>query len=292
VYDNAPVKRQVLSSSEDELMTQLLQGVVTSGTGTAAALPDRPVAGKTGTTENYGDAWFVAYTPQLVTAVWVGYPDSLRPMLTEYHGGVVTGGTFPAQIWKTFMESALTELHAEPETFASPPYLSVVSRRVTYRDGRTELDNGRCGVTTLVVYFTGRGPATTANCRVNEVEVPNVVGWKLPAARVRLEAQPLTPQLVYKPAAAGQRIDIVLRQFPATGTLSSFSKVTLVLAKPQHGLVPQLVGLPLRSANAKLARLKLVPIVRGSTGRVIAQRPAAGVAAAPGMSVTLILGRG
>ena len=102
VYDNAPVKQQVLTPAEDELMTQLLQGVITSGTGTAAALPDRPVAGKTGTTENYGDAWFVGYTPQLVTAVWVGYPNGLRPMLTEYHGRPVVGGTFPAQIWKTF----------------------------------------------------------------------------------------------------------------------------------------------------------------------------------------------
>ena len=55
--------------------TDLLQGVVTSGTGTEAQLPGWPVAGKTGTTENYGDAWFVGYTPDLVTAVWVGYPN-------------------------------------------------------------------------------------------------------------------------------------------------------------------------------------------------------------------------
>ena len=59
--------------------TSLLQGVVSSGTGTAAQLPGWPVAGKTGTTENYGDAWFVGYTPDLVTAVWVGYPDRLTP---------------------------------------------------------------------------------------------------------------------------------------------------------------------------------------------------------------------
>ena len=44
------------------------------------------MAGKTGTTENYGDAWFVGYTPQLAVAVWVGYPTTLRPMLTEFHG--------------------------------------------------------------------------------------------------------------------------------------------------------------------------------------------------------------
>jgi len=108
---------------------------------------------------------------------------------------------------------------------------------------------------------------------------------------VRLRAQPLTPQLVYKPASAGQRIGVVLRQFPQAGTLSSFGKVTLVLAKPLHGLVPHLVGLQVNAARAKLTQHKLVALVQG-TGRVIAQRPAAGVAAAPGMSVTLILGRG
>ena len=300
VYDNAPVKKQVLTPAEDELMTQLLQGVVTSGTGTAAALPDRPVAGKTGTTENYGDAWFVGYTPQLVTAVWVGYPNSLRPMLTEYHGRAVAGGTFPAQIWKTFMESAFTELRSAPETFESPPYLSIATRRVTYRDGKTELDNGRCRDTTLVVYFSGRGPSTTANCRLNEVEVPNVVGWKLPAARARLEAQPLKPQLVYKPASAGQRVNTVLRQYPRGGNLSSFDPVTLVLAKPQHGIVPRIVGLSLPAARAKLTKLKLLPAVafgvvpkRKTTkaGHVISQVPRPGVAAAPGMKVQLVVAR-
>jgi membrane peptidoglycan carboxypeptidase len=300
VYDNTPVKRQILTPAEDALMTQLLQGVVTSGTGRAAALADRPVAGKTGTTENFGDAWFVGYTPQLVTAVWVGYPNGLRPMLTEYHGRAVAGGTFPAQIWKSFMESALTELHASPETFASAPYLSVVSRRVTYRDGRVELDNGHCSDTTLVVYFSGHGPSTTANCRLHEVEVPNVVGWRLTAARVRLEAQPLTPQLIYKPATPGQRVGTVLRQFPRAGSLSSFDKVTLVLAKPLHGVVPRIVGMTLPAARARLYQLKLLPAVSfgvarrktaAAAGDVVSQVPAAGVAAAPGMKVRLVVAR-
>ena len=300
VYDNKPVKRPVLSPAEAALLTRLLQGVVTSGTGTAAALPDRPVAGKTGTTENYGDAWFVGYTPQLVTAVWVGYPNSLRPMLTEYHGRAVAGGTFPAQIWKTFTESALATLNAAPEGFASPPYLSVVTRRVTYRDGRTELDNGRCRDTTLVVYFSGRGPGKTATCRLHEVDVPNVVGWRLSAARTRLEAQPLTPQLIYKPAVPGQRVDTVLRQFPKTGSLSTFDKVTLVLAKPLHGVVvvPSTVGMSLAAARATLYQRKLLPAVRfvraktkAKEGRVLSQLPTGGVAASPGVKIQLVVAR-
>ena len=74
------------------------------GTGKRAAIPGREIAGKTGTTDNYGDAWFVGYTPELVVAVWVGYPDSLTPMLTEFNGEPVAGGTLPAMIWKAFVE--------------------------------------------------------------------------------------------------------------------------------------------------------------------------------------------
>jgi penicillin-binding protein 1A len=290
VYANVPKGIRVLAPDVDALLTQLLEGVVTGGTGTAAALPGRVVAGKTGTTENYGDAWFCGYTPQLVTCVWVGYPDRLRPMLTEFHGGPVVGGTYPALIWKTFMESALAAMNAQPESFPSPPYFSVQSRRVTYRDDRIELDNGLCKTTSLLVYFVGRGPSRTADCKLNEVDVPDVVGTTVAAARARLQAQPLTPQLVYEPAAAGQRIGIVLKQYPAGGTLSSFDKVTLVLAKPLHGRVPGTVGLPLDAARKRLARLRLVPVVSGSGSRVVAQRPLAGVAAAPGMTVHLVAG--
>ena len=143
-----------MSAEHAALLTQLLQGVVTSGTGTAAALPNQPVAGKTGTTENYGDAWFVGYTPQLVTAVWVGYPKGLRPMLTEYHGRPVAGGTFPAQIWKSFMESALAAIDAQPASFPSPPYC----RRAR---GGSRIATGRSSSTTAAA-ATCRSSSTSA----------------------------------------------------------------------------------------------------------------------------------
>jgi penicillin-binding protein 1A len=289
VYANVPKNTRALAPDVDALLTQLLEGVVTGGTGTAAALPGRAVAGKTGTTENYGDAWFCGYTPQLVTCVWVGYPDRLRPMLTEFHGGPVVGGSYPAEIWKAFMQPALTAMNAQPRSFPSPPYFSTRTQRVTYRDGRVELDDGLCRSTSLIVYFTGHGPSKTADCKRNEVDVPNVVGWNVESARTRLASQPLSAQLVYKPASAGQRVGVVLRQFPDGGTLSSFDKVTLVLAKPLHGLVPKTIGLTLRAARTRLAKLKLVPQVTGRAGRVVAQQPHAGVAAAPGMKVRLVV---
>jgi beta-lactam-binding protein with PASTA domain len=120
-----------------------------------------------------------------------------------------------------------------------------------------------------------------------------VTGWKVDAARARLSAQPLQAQVIYKPASPGQRVDVVLRQFPKSGTLSSFDKVTLVLAKPLHGTVPNVVGLKLAKARSRLGKLKLrvrVGFDSGKPGRVVTQFPRAGVAAAPGMRVQLRVG--
>ncbi len=161
---NRPVQREELSPTLDEILTQLLEGVVTSGTGTAAAIPGRVVAGKTGTTENYGDAWFVGYTPQLVTAVWVGYPQGLVPMLHDFHGSPVVGGTYPALIWKAFTQAALNEMQAPAESFPAAPYLPLAYRSVTYRNGQLELAEGACPDTTTLVYFADRAPAHVDGC--------------------------------------------------------------------------------------------------------------------------------
>ena len=86
-------------------VTKILERNMTEGTGASAQI-GCPAAGKTGTTDEHGDAWFVGYTPKLSTAVWVGYPEARVPMLTEYHGGRVAGGTYPAEIWGDYMEQA------------------------------------------------------------------------------------------------------------------------------------------------------------------------------------------
>ncbi len=291
---NRPVTKEAISPASDAIANYLLQLVITQGTGRRAALPGWPAAGKTGTTENYGDAWFVGYTPRLAVAVWVGYPNTLRPMRTEFHGRPVAGGTFPALVWRSFMERALPYLHAQPEGFPSPPGLYASAKRVVWRNGRLRLDNGYCRSAFEIVYLSGYGPKKRANCKPNEVEVPRVVGDTVEEARAHLALQPLTPAFVYKPAAPRQRLGIVLGQFPAGGTLSSFDKVTLVLAKPLHGVVPRVVGLPLAQARRKLRRLRLEPRVTfgiGPPGRVVSQWPRGGVAAAPGMPVSLVVAR-
>jgi len=99
-----PQRERVLTDAQAYEVTKILKQNVQSGTGTRANT-GCPTAGKTGTTDNFNDAWFDGYTPRLTAAVWVGYPDALREM-RSVHGISVAGGTFPAEIWKKFMDVA------------------------------------------------------------------------------------------------------------------------------------------------------------------------------------------
>ena len=287
--ENKPVERvQVLDPEQDEVLNQLLQGVITSGTGKAAALPGWQVAGKTGTTSNYGDAWFCGYVTQLVTCVWVGYPTAERSMYTEYHGSPVAGGTYPALIWKAFMSKALPYLNDQPESFPAPPYLSASPAAVVNRNGQLERDNGLCKNTYDMEFYGGQAPPRVADCKRDEVEVPNVVGETLAAARQRLEGQPLTPAYVFQPARTGQRLNVVLRQYPSGGTLSAYDKVRLVLPKSMHGAIPRVIGNSLAKARKRLAKLHVrIKVVGPHKGKVIGQAPRSDTASAPGLQVTL-----
>lgn len=101
-----PVTRtRVMEPREADIVTHVLEGVIRNGTGTRARL-DTAAAGKTGTTQSYGDAWFVGYTPGLSTAVWLGFPDGQDHELRGVHGINVTGGSLPAEIWQRFMDVA------------------------------------------------------------------------------------------------------------------------------------------------------------------------------------------
>jgi penicillin-binding protein 1A len=294
VESNNVVRQQVLTPTQAATINQLLQGVIQFGTGKAAALPGRQVAGKTGTTENYGDAWFVGYTPQLVAAVWVGYPDKLVPMMTEFHGHPVAGGTFPALIWKAFMTKALEK--RPPETFTPPNYGYASPVTVVDRAGSLALDNGLCKNTEVMQFFGGQAlshlkPAPIADCKANEVEIPNVVGSTIAQARARLEGQPLTPAAVYKPARTGEQLGIVVDQFPKTGTASAGDRITIVLRKSLHGVIPNVVGLPLARARLKLAKLKLTVRSTGAPrGKVVKQSVAPNTASAPAETIVLTVG--
>ncbi|HEY7198409.1 MAG TPA: PBP1A family penicillin-binding protein [Gaiellaceae bacterium] len=293
---NRPVQRRVLDENKAATLTSILQTVVTSGTGKRAALPDRPVAGKTGTTENYGDAWFVGYTPQLAVAVWVGYPKTLRPMLTEFENGPVAGGTYPALIWNSFAKGALRILGDEPESFTPPQYEPATPYTVVYRDNKWLLDNGNCRDTHQVMYVVGSEPTNRAACKPNEVDVPRVVGAKLADAIARIQGMPLTPEVLRRPAKPGERLGIVVAQKPTGGTLSSFDTMRIIVPHASGGAMPNLVGRTLTRARQILAKrgvtVAVAKTTEGPVGQVMAQDVSPGRAAVRGMTVKLVVGRG
>jgi penicillin-binding protein 1A len=293
---NDPVQKAVVEENNAAIVTSILQRVVTEGTGKRAALADRPVAGKTGTTENYGDAWFVGYTPQLAVAVWVGYPDRLQPMETEFEGDAVAGGTFPALIWRSFARRALAHLDEPPEAFPYPSYNAIEAHNVVYRNNKTLLDNGNCKNVRQVLYFVGTGPQAEADCKPNEVDVPNVIGSRIGAAKAHLASMPLIADVVWRQARPGEELGVVVDQKPRGGVLSSWSTVRIVLPRAGNGRVPDVVGLSAEKARRRLANRLLGALATyvdgGKPGMVVAQFPRAGLAATRNMTVRLVIGRG
>jgi penicillin-binding protein 1A len=111
-----PQRRRAISEGTAAVVTRILEQNIQSGTGTRAAF-GRAAAGKTGTNEEHADAWFAGYTPDLATTVWIGYTKGEIPM-ENVHGIAVSGGSFPAEIWRLFMEPALDG--TDPTLFPEP----------------------------------------------------------------------------------------------------------------------------------------------------------------------------
>jgi membrane peptidoglycan carboxypeptidase len=107
-----PEGKQVISEDIAKEATGIMVGDVTEGIAKEASLGDRPVAGKTGTSEDYFDAWFIGFTPELVTGTWMGYADGEQTLeyVLDYarklHG--LSGGITPAEIWKAYTQSVLS----------------------------------------------------------------------------------------------------------------------------------------------------------------------------------------
>jgi penicillin-binding protein 1A len=118
IYESNPISRQAISPSTAFVMTHLLRGVITQGTGASMNLPGHVLAGKTGTTNDTRDAWFVGFAPQLICGVWVGRDDN------KSMGSYEIGGRAAGPIWKMFMEKALADV--DPDTFAIPKGVTLV----------------------------------------------------------------------------------------------------------------------------------------------------------------------
>jgi len=148
---------RALAANDANLVTFALQGVVQHGTGVAANI-GRPAAGKTGTAENFQDAWFCGFVPQLVTCVWVGYPQAEIPMYGIEGFPSVFGGSIPAGIWHDFMSVAVANLPVE--SFPVPSFAGYdVFPKGTGRPG--QIITGTSGATTTAKPTTTQPPPTT-----------------------------------------------------------------------------------------------------------------------------------
>ena len=175
ILDNTyPQQTEVLSAGTAYVMTSMMESVITEGTGYPNAIIGRPVAGKTGTTSDFRDAWFTGFTPDLVASVWVGN-DNYHRMNESY------GGDIPARVWARFMKAALAKTPAHD--FALP---AGEVRRVTL-----------CGTGRSEVFLAGTEPKHT--CGDGTTPEPRAFGGTPPPA-VRAKAKAAAAAIA--PAAA------------------------------------------------------------------------------------------
>lgn len=229
LYQHEHTQTKVLEPEVADQVSSILPGVITSGTGTSANI-GRPAAGKTGSSQNNVDAWFCGYTPQLATAVWVGFakprPDSsgrLQPVSMTSPNTRITvfGGTYPAQIWAAFMRQAL----------ADQPPLPLIDPTATAPT-----------TTTVPPGNTALLSPMTAPSRVKVPDVGGIDARKALAAvqaagfvAVRLDA-----------AVAGVGAGTVVGQSPAPNTTADAGSTVFVEATPgtfaPNAAVPDVTG--------------------------------------------------
>jgi penicillin-binding protein 1A len=218
LYRHEEHEHRVLDADVADTVTAILQQVVTRGTGTAASLGAQPVAGKTGTADDHHDAWFVGYTPQLVTSVWVGFHEGQIPMEPPKTPIAVVGGSYPARIWKAYMAAALADAPVEqfhpapPGAFASAG-APVEETTTTFETlpGQAPFDPGDLGLP-----GTPRSTTTTSRSQARFVPVPDVTGRPTESAVFTLRSAGFS---VVKRTVRGEVPGLVLSQTPAGGSL-------------------------------------------------------------------------
>ena len=176
--------------------TEILQQNMIAGTGTRAQI-GCPAGGKTGTTDNNTDAWFVGFTPKLSTAVWVGYPDSRIYMNTLYFGGPVDGGTFPAAIWGEYMSHARGKYcgpFPPPKVpFVSQPFYGKYANSGGAAIGGPELTTPESTTTTPVAPTTPADPTQDTTATPQTDTQPQTETQTQAAPQSQTPADPSTP---------------------------------------------------------------------------------------------------
>ncbi|NOY54833.1 MAG: PBP1A family penicillin-binding protein [Actinobacteria bacterium] len=301
IWEPVPIVTQAMSKEVAQSVTAALTETVRRGTGQQAKI-GRPIAGKTGTSQEHRDAWFVGYTPELSAAVWVGFAEgqiAMEPPTTPF---TITGGSWPAQIWARFASGAL----------AGTPY------------GRLAEADTEGMVTVEVDLSTGflagpycprshvariRVPADqvpTVVCPVHNpagvveagaATVPDVIGLDLGSAVEALTAVGFANRIVWTDGGA-LAPGTVFNQSPSAGfPAQAGSRIRLVVAGPEPGsVIPSLLGFPVGQAVSELqaigAAVEIVTEAEANpndaarrTGVVWKQEPIPGTSA--GRPVTL-----
>jgi len=293
IDQNEASRAQVLDPGLAEISTGLLEQQLASGAARAAAL-GRPAAAQPGTSTDQGDAWFIGWTPQLLTVVWVGYGDERRPLTDVYDTGV-TGVDLAAQIWNLFMTEALSEV--PPTSFSTSNLRRYVTLEVCEESGL--LPAQFCPSTTKRLFRADSIPVEVCPLHSpKEVPVPRVVGLAVQrAVEVLAAARFLTDQVLDRSSL--QPTGTVVSQRPPAGSLLHEGQ-TVVLAVStgeNRATVPDVRGLSLEQALAKLSAAGL----RGTStyvtdpapaGVVLTQDPTPGKIVARGSLVTLTVSSG
>ena len=269
LYEHARSSRRVLSSALVADVVAVLQQVVQRGTGERAKI-GRPVAGKTGTGQEWRDAWFVGFTPELATSVWVGFPQGQRSMVPPTTRIRVTGGSWPAEIWQLYTSAALAQAPITPFPAPPPPP----------------------NAPDVVVETPGGDLA-------GRVTLDNLIGMPAEPAVKRLEERGF--RVLEKVVANGEYPPgYVVAQSPEAGALvKPGSRVTIsVSVAAEYSQVPDVLGRTVAEARAAIEAAKLRARIRkeadpsapeGSLapGTVWKQSPLAGDQVQQGAQVTV-----
>lgn len=247
LYQAPDRNRRVVDPAIAYVANQILQKVILFGTGAAANI-GRPAFGKTGTGQQWRDAWFVGGIPQLVAAVWVGFPQGqvqmAYPRVRIAH---VTGGSWPAQIWRTFMLRATDGMRVRG--FPRPEVVSFVTVDMDVTRGCVANDFTPPDLIESFQFVSGTEPTEVCSepSTYQLLDVPSVIGLAEDEARTALEEAGFAVEIEREPS--DQPLETVIAQDPAPGEQAlhtSAVTVTVAAAPLEQSAasgVPDVIGL-------------------------------------------------